>query len=84
MQMIARCKKVEEQTINGLNDQMIQTNDNHKFWTFRYVNETRNNTIYGQPYITEGGRLRLGSNHDEQWKVTSVFNSVEMMNKHPS
>ena len=66
MQMIARCKKVEEQTINGLNDQMIQTNDNHKFWTFRYVNETRNNTIYGQPYITEGGRLRLGSNHDEQ------------------
>ena len=83
-QMIARCRKVGDQTIIVLNNQMVQINDNHNFWTFRDEYATNKSTIHGQPFTAEWGRLKLGSSHDERQKILSIRNTVAMLYKHPS
>jgi len=84
MQMIARCRKVEHPTINVMNEQTIQINNNHSFWTFRDIYETNKASIHNRAFHVEGSKLIIGATHDERRKIISVFNTVERLNKHPS
>ena len=54
MRMLARCRKVEDQTVNVLNDQIKPMNNHHHFWTFRDEFETRNPIHHGQPFTVDG------------------------------
>ena len=65
VQLIARCKKVEDQINIALNDQKRQINDNHNCWTFRDM-KTTNISIHGCSWTVEGRNLMLRSNYDER------------------
>ncbi|MFM7985018.1 MAG: hypothetical protein ACKPKO_37435, partial [Candidatus Fonsibacter sp.] len=74
MQMIAICKKVEHPTINVMNEQTIQINNNHSSWTFRDIYETNKTSIHNRAFHVEGSKLIIGATHDERRKIISVFN----------
>ena len=66
------------------NEQTIQINNNHSFWTFRDIYETNKASIHNRAFHVEGSKLIIGATHDERRKIISVFNTVERLNKHPS
>ena len=76
--------KVEDQTINDLNEQRIHIDCNHNFWTFRDVYETNKTTMPFLGLAVESNTLVVGSNHDERRHIISVFNTVELLNRHAS
>ncbi|MFM7987694.1 MAG: hypothetical protein ACKPKO_51110, partial [Candidatus Fonsibacter sp.] len=67
-----------------MNEQTIQINNNHSFWTFRDISETNTASIHNRALHVEISKLIIVATHDERRKIISVLNTVERLNKHPA
>ncbi|MFM7985957.1 MAG: hypothetical protein ACKPKO_42240 [Candidatus Fonsibacter sp.] len=61
-------KKIEHLMINVMNEQTIQINNTHSFWTFRDIYETNKTSIHHRAFRVEGSKLIIGATHDERRK----------------
>ena len=78
LQMIARCRKVEEPAINVSNDRFAPINkQNHNFWTYIDMYETNTHNIHKPTYSVEYGKLTISEGVDERNKIISIFITVE-------
>ena len=85
LQMLARCRNVEDGRMDILNDFQFKINNNYCFWRYKEVLELNAETVnHGFAFEVEGGVLRLSEKVDVRRKTISVFNTVERLNKHPS
>jgi hypothetical protein len=84
LQMLARCRNVEDGRIDILNDVQFRINKNHYFWTYKEVQELNKDTVQpGMRMVVSGDHMRLADTVDVRRKDISVFNHVERLNKHP-
>jgi hypothetical protein len=84
LQMLARCRNVEDGRIDILNDVQFRVNTNHYFWTYKEVQELNKDTVQpGMRMLVSGDHMRLAETVDTRRKNISVFNHVERLNKHP-
>jgi hypothetical protein len=85
LQMLARCRNVEDGRIDVLNNPQLRINKNHCFWRYKEVLELNRETVApGLNFVITGSTLRLAESADTRRKNISVFNHVERLNKHPS
>ena len=84
LQMIARCRMVEEPVINVLSDRVVAINENHNFWTYKDVYETNRHIIHKPTYSIEYGKLTMSEGVDERRTIVPVFNKVDRLSKHPA
>ena len=88
MQMLARCRNVEDNTIILLNDEHFKIYKNcHsvKMWTFSEVKQLINdNDGDKQLIINEHEKIEFRDTTDRIRMNNSIYNTVEKLNKHPS
>ena len=87
LQMLARCRNVEDPRMDILNDPRLKPNKNYCFWKFREVLELNRHTVKNTElrFVVEGSQLTLeDQSRNERRKMISVFNTTEKLNKHPS
>ena len=85
LQMLARCRNVEDGRMDIMNASELRINKNHCFWKHKEVLELNKTTVApGFNFAITGSTLRLTDNIDTRRKNRSVFNQVEKLNKHPS
>jgi len=87
LQMLARCRNVEDPRMDVLNDPCLKPNNNYCFWKFREVLELNRHTVKNTElrFVVDGSQLTLEeSSRNERRKMISVFNATEKLNKHPS
>jgi hypothetical protein len=86
MQMLARCRDVEDPNIDILNDPTLKINDNYNFWRYDEVLELNRITVNRvDPELYEDGDyLELRDNErNKRRKTISIYNEAERLNKHP-
>ncbi|MFM7978871.1 MAG: hypothetical protein ACKPKO_06105, partial [Candidatus Fonsibacter sp.] len=87
LQMINRCRCVEDPIMGFLNDGRLKINNNYNFWKYAEVMELNKHTVTNArpEFLIDDGVMRVAENHaNSKRKSTSVFNTVERLNKHPS
>jgi hypothetical protein len=85
LQMLARCRNLEDGRIDVMNSPYLKINNNHCFWRYSEVLELNQETVApGMKFEITGSMLRLSQSVDTRRKNISVFNTVEQLNKHPS
>ena len=87
MQMINRCRNVEEPQMDFLKGEGLDINSNCNFWRYSDVLELNRDTVDTTrvEFLVEDGELRLEETAlSKQRKNISVYNTVETLNKHPS
>ena len=87
LQMINRCRCVEDPNMDFLNDGRLRINSNYNFWKYAEVMELNQHTVTNTrpEFLIEDGRMRVAENEaNSKRKSISVFNTVERLNKHPS
>jgi hypothetical protein len=87
LQMLARCRRVEDPRIEVLNDPILKVNNNYNFWRYDEVLElNRNNVEHTSPeFFADGDYLMLSDNdRNKRRKNISIYNRVEKLNKSPS
>ena len=87
LQMINRCRCVEDPNMDFLNDGRLRINSNYNFWKYAEVMELNQHTVANTrpEFLIEDGRMRVAENEaNSKRKSISVFNTVERLNKHPS
>jgi hypothetical protein len=88
MQMVARCRNVQEPRMDMLAPARMKVNNNFRFWTFREVLELNREAVnesHGCEFLVQDGHLTFGeSEKSKRRKIVSVFNMTEKLNKHPS
>ena len=84
LQMLARCRNVEDGRIDIMNAEGFKINNNHCFWKYKEVLELNKQTVAPtMPYTITGNQLRLVECVDTRRKNISVVNQVERKNKNP-
>jgi len=87
LQMLARCRRVEESRIDILNDSSLRVNNNYNFWRYDEVLELNKHSVeHTSPeFQSEGEYLTLVEDNDRnrRRKMISVYNTVEKLNKNP-
>ena len=63
LQMLARCRNVEDPRMDILNDPRLKPNKNYCFWKFREVLELNRQTVHNTDlrFVVEGCQLTLGT-----------------------
>ena len=87
LQMINRCRCVEDPNMDFLNDGRLKINSNYNFWKYAEVMELNQHTVTNTrpEFLIEDGVMRVAENEaNSKRKSISVFNTVERLNKHPS
>ena len=85
MQMLARCRNVEDGRMDIVNDARFALNNNFNFWKYKEVLELNMDTVQqGLQWTVSDGEMRLSGKIDQRRKDISVYNNVEKLNKHPS
>ena len=87
LQMINRCRCVEDPNMDYLNDGRLRINSNYNFWKYAEVLELNRHTVANTrpEFLIEDGRMRVAENEaNAKRKSISVFNTVERLHKHPS
>jgi hypothetical protein len=87
LQMLARCRNVENPRVDLLNDPILRINSNFNFWKFDEVMELHRQTVQqtSPEFLINGNFLELSDNERNQRRKTiSIYNTVERLNKHPS
>jgi hypothetical protein len=86
MQMLARCRNVEDGNIDLCNDANLGINNNYNFWSYSEVLELNKAVVdLGvRKMVFTGSQVRLEEDIDTRRKNISVYNQVEELNKHPS
>ena len=87
LQMINRCRCVEEPRMDFLKGDGLHINSNYNFWRYSEVLELNRHTVdtTRAEFIIEDGELMLEESAlSKQRKSISVYNTVERLNKHPS
>ena len=87
LQMLARCRNVDDPRMDILNDPRLKPNNNYCFWRFKEVLELNRQTVQttNLRFIVEGDHLTIDDqNRNERRNTISVFNTTEKLNKHPS
>jgi pterin-4a-carbinolamine dehydratase len=87
MQMINRCRNVEEPRMDFLKGEGLHINSDYKFWKYSDVLKNNRDTVdtTRMEFLVEDGELRLKETAlSKQRKNISVYNTTETLNKHPS
>ncbi|MFM7987718.1 MAG: hypothetical protein ACKPKO_51245, partial [Candidatus Fonsibacter sp.] len=87
LQMINRCRRVEDPNMDSLNDDRLKINANYNFWKYAEVMELNKHTVtHTRPEFLMGdGVMRVAENEaNSKRKIISGFHTVERLNKHPS
>jgi len=87
LQMINRCRCVEEPRMDFLKGDGLEINSNYNFWRYSEVLELNKhavNTIRAEFVIEDGELMVKESTLSKQRKSISIYNEVERLNKHPS
>ena len=87
LQMINRCRCVEDPKMDFLNGEGLRINGNYNFWKYAEVLELNKVTVANTKpeFLIENGVMRVAENDaNTKRKNISVFNTVERLNKHPS
>ena len=88
LQMLARCRNVEDPRMDVLSDSMLKINRNYNFWRFGEVLELNRATVQttGLEFLVDGEHhLQVVENErNMRRKTVSVHNMVETLNKNPS
>jgi len=87
LQMLARCRNVEESRIDIQHDPMLRINNNYNFWTYQEVMELNKESVQNTSldFLVEGDYMGLGDNErNTRRKSISVHNTMERLNKNPS
>ena len=87
LQMINRCRKVEEPRMDFLKGESLELNNNFNFWRFAEVQELNRHTVDNvrAEFVIEDGEIQLKENAlSKHRKSISIYNTVERLNKHPS
>jgi hypothetical protein len=86
LQMLARCRCVQDGEIPILNDMQFKINNNFNFWKFKEVEELNREKVSsngGLEFEVSGDEITL-TERDAKRKTISIYNTVEKLNKHPS
>ena len=86
LQMISRCRKVEEPRMDFLKSEGLDLNGNFNFWRFAEVQEQNKHTVdeTRAEFIFEDGEIKMQENAlNKHRKSISIYNTVEQLNKHP-
>ena len=86
LQMLARCRCVQDGEIPVLNDMQFKINSNYNFWKFKEVEELNREKVSsngGLEFEVNGDEITL-TERDAKRKTISIYNTVEKLNKHPS
>lgn len=87
LQMINRCRRVEEPRMDFLKGEGLDLNGNYNFWRFPEVQELNRHTVDSTraEFVVEDGELKVQENAlNKHRKSISIYNTVERLNKHPS
>ena len=86
LQMLARCRNVDEGEIPILNDPALKINSNFFFWTFKELEAMNREMVSSTAYKFEivGDEIRQAAPEDEKRKTVSIYNETENLNKHES
>ena len=86
LQMLARCRSVDEGEIPILNDPALKINNNFFFWTFKELEAMNREMVSSTAYKFEivGDEIRQAAPEDEKRKTVSIYNETENLNKHES
>ncbi len=69
LQMLARCRNVEDGCIDIANSPQLQINENHNFWTYREVYANNKETVSpGTKFVMDGSQLILSESIDTRRK----------------
>ena len=86
LQMLARCRCVQDGEIPILNDVQFRINSNYNFWKFKEVEELNRNKVStngGLEFEVNGDEITM-TERDTKRKTISLYNTVEKLNKHPT
>ena len=87
LQMVNRCRCVEEPRMDFLNDRSFKINNNYNLWKYSEVMELDRQTVQNtrlEVMVSEGELSVSENDRNSRRKQISVFNTVEKLNKHPS
>jgi hypothetical protein len=86
LQMLARCRNVEEGEIPILNDPSFKVNRNYWFWTFKELEAMNREMVTSTAFSYEivGDEIRPAAPKDVKRKTISIYNEAENLNKNPS
>ena len=86
LQMLARCRNVEEGEIPILNDPSFKINNNYFFGTFKELEAMNREMVRSTAFKFEivGDEIRQAAPEDETRKTISIYNETENLNKHDS
>ena len=87
LQMINRCRCVEEPRMDFLKGEGLGINSNYNCWRYSEVLELSRHTVdtTRAEFIIEDGELMLEESAlSKQRKNISIYNTAERLNKHPS
>ena len=87
MQMINRCRCVEDPNMDFLNGDGLSIHSYYNFFKYAEVLELNKHAVANTrpEFLIEDGRMRVAENEaNAKRKSISVFNTVERLNKHPS
>ena len=84
LQMLARCRNVEDNRMDILNDTCLKLNQNYNFWQFNEVLELNKHTVQTY-FLVHGHELTVNeSEQNRRRKTISIWNIAETLNKHSS
>ena len=84
LQMLARCRNVEDHRMDIQNDICLKLNQNYNFWQFHEVLELNKHTVQTD-FVVHGHDLTVSeSEQNRRRKTISVWNTAETLNKHSS
>ncbi len=87
LQMINRCRKVEEPRMDLPKGEGLDLNSNYNFWRFTEVQELNSHIVdtTRAEFVFEDGEIKVQENAlNKHRKSISIYNTVERLNKHPS
>ena len=86
LQMLARCRNVDEAEIPILNDKAFKVNNNTNFWTFKDLEAKNKQMVMSTAFTFEicGDEIRPAAPTDMKRKTISIYNEAERLNKIPS
>ena len=87
LQMISRCRKVEEPRMDLLKSEGLDLNSNFNFWRFADIQESNSHIVdeTRAEFVFEDGEIKIKVNAlNKHRKSISIYNTVERLNKHPS
>ncbi|MFM7980836.1 MAG: hypothetical protein ACKPKO_16115, partial [Candidatus Fonsibacter sp.] len=87
LNMINRCRCVEDPSMDFLNGEGLNIKSNYNFWKYAEVLELNKHTVANArpEFLIEHGRMRVAENEaNAKRKSISVYITVKRLNTHPS